>query len=112
MVQIDSIHLRYWDIKLYAITRIGRVIRYVYAKLYKELNSVISREFISEIKEKVPFNIKAIQTDNRLECKKHFDKYVEDKKIIHYFNYSQKLKSDAYIYRFNRTIQEQFFNHI
>ena len=55
--------------------------------------------------------MKAIQTDNRLECKKHFDKYVEDKKI-HYFNYPQKPKSDVYIYRFNRTIQEQFFNHI
>ena len=66
---------------------------------------------MSEKKEKVPFNIKAIQTDNRLECKKHFDKYVEDKKI-HYFNYPQKPKSDVYIYRFNITIQEQFFNHI
>ena len=39
------------------------------------------------MKEKVPFNIKAIQTDNGLEFKKYFDKYVEDKKIIHYFNY-------------------------
>ena len=26
-------------------------------------------------KEKVPFNIKAIQTDNGLRFKKHFDKY-------------------------------------
>ena len=39
---------------------------------------------MSEKKEKVPFNIKAIQTDKGLEYKKHFDKYVEDKKI-HYF---------------------------
>ena len=48
------------------------------------------------MKEEVPFNIKAIQTDNGLECKKHFDKYVEveDKKIIHYFNYHQSPKSN------------------
>ncbi len=104
-------HLKYGQIKLYAKTRIDRVIRYVYAKIYEELNSVISRELISEKKEKVPFNIKAIQTDNGLECKKHFDEYVEDKKIIHYFNYPQKPKSDVYIERFNRTIQE-FFNNI
>ena len=55
--------------------------------------------------------MKVIQTeDNGLEFKKHFGKYVEDKKI-HYFNYPQKPKSDVYIERFNRTIQE-FFNNI
>ena len=66
------------------------------------------------MKEEVPFNIKAIQTDNGLGCKKHFDKYVEveDKKIIHYFNYPQSPKSNAYIDRFNRTIQEQCFNNM
>ena len=61
------------------------------------------------MKEKVPFNIKAIQIDNGLESKKYFDKYTQDKKIIHYFNYPQNPKSN-YIERFNRTIQEQFFN--
>ena len=107
IVQIDSIHLRYWKIKLYVITGIDRVSRYVYAVL----NNVITTEFMSEMKEKVPFDIKAIQTDNGLECKKHFDKYVQDNKIIHYFNYPQNPKSN-YIERFNRTIQEQSFNHI
>ena len=52
---------------------------------------------MSEKKEKVPFNIKTIQTDKGLECKKHFDKYVEDKKFI-IFNYPQKPKSDVYIW--------------
>ena len=64
-----------------------------------------------EMKEKVPFSIKAIQTDNGLECKKHFDKYT-DNKIMHYFNYPQNPKSNAYIERFNPTKQEQFFNHL
>ena len=68
-VQIDTIHLRYGDKKLYVITGIDRVSRYVYAKVYKVLNSDITREFISEIKEEVPFNIKDIQTDNGLGCK-------------------------------------------
>ena len=78
IVQIDSIHLRYWKINLYVITGIDRVSRYVYAKVYKVLNSVITTEFMSEMKEKVPFDIKAIQTNNWLECKKHFDKYAQD----------------------------------
>ena len=41
-----------------------------------QIDSIITREFKSEMKEKVLFNIKAIQTDNELECKKHFDKYI------------------------------------
>ena len=39
------------------------------AKVYKVLNSNITKEFMIGMKEKVPFNIKAIQTDNGLECK-------------------------------------------
>ena len=38
--------------------------KYVYTKVYKVLNSVITTEFMSEMKEKVPFDIKAIQTNN------------------------------------------------
>ena len=58
---------------------------------------------MSEMKEKVPFD-----TDNGLECKKHFDKYVQDNKIIHYFNYPQNPKSN-YIERFNRTNTRTIF---
>ena len=112
IVQIDSIHLRYGKIKLYVITGIDRVSRYVYAKVYKVLNSDITTEFMREMKDKFPFNIRAVQTDNGLEFEKHFDKYTQDNKIIHYFNYPRNPKSNAYIERFNRTIQEQFFNHI
>ena len=52
--------------------------RYCKGKWIKGISeiSVITREFISEKKEKVPFNIKSVQTDNGLECKKHFDKYI------------------------------------
>ena len=60
IVQIDSIHLRYENINLYAITAIDRISRYVYAKVYKILNSNITKEFMIGMKEKVPFNIKAI----------------------------------------------------
>ena len=62
--------------------------------MYKVLNSNITKEFMIGMKEKVPFNIKAIQIDNGLESKKHFDKYTQDKKIIHYFNYPQSPKSN------------------
>ena len=64
--------------------------------MYKVLNSNITKEFMIGMKEKVSFNIKAIQTYNGLECKKHFNKYTQDNKIIHYFNYPQNPKSNYY----------------
>ena len=49
-------------------------------KLYKKKTIINFKIYInldkSIMKEKVQFNIKAIQTDNGLECKKYFDKYI------------------------------------
>ena len=111
VVQIDSIHLRYADRKLYVITSIDRS-RYVYAKVYTKLNSLVTTDFMNEMMTKIPFNIEAIQTDNGLEFGKCFNQYITNNNIIHYFNYPQSPKSNAYIERFNRTIQEQFFDYL
>ena len=112
VVQIDSIHLRYADRKLYVITSIDRRSRYVYAKAYTNLNSLLTTDFMNEMMTKIPFNIEAIQTDNGLEFGKYFNQYITNNNIIHYFNYPQSPKSNAYIERFNRTIQEQFFDYL
>ena len=76
IVQIDSIHLRYADRKLYVITSIDRRSRYVYAKVYTNLNSLVTTDFMNEMTTKIPFNIEALQTDNGLEFGKYFNKYI------------------------------------
>ena len=73
VVQIDSIHLRYADRKLYVITSIDRRSRYVYAKVYTNLNSLLTTDFMNEMTTKIPFNIEALQTDNGLEFGKYFN---------------------------------------
>ena len=73
VVQIDSIHLRYADRKLYVITSIDRRSRYVYAKAYTNLNSLLTTDFMNEMTTKIPFNIEALQTDNGLEFGKYFN---------------------------------------
>ena len=73
VVQIDSIHLRYADRKLYVITSIDRRSRYVYAKVYTNLNSLLTTDFMNEMTTKIPFNIEAIKTDNGLEFGKYFN---------------------------------------
>ena len=45
-----------------------------------------------------------------MEFKKNFDKYIQDNKIIHYFNYQRNPKSNTYIERFNRTLREEFMD--
>jgi transposase InsO family protein len=47
-----------------------------------------------------------IQTDNGGEFEKYFAKYIRDKNIIHYYNYPRHPKSNGYIERFNRILQE------
>lgn len=54
------------------------------------------------------FKIKRIQMDNRSEFAGSFEKFVQSKGIIHFYNYPKDPQSNAYIERFNRTIQEQF----
>ena len=73
VVQIDSIHLRYADRKLYVITSIDRRSRYAYAKVYTNLNSLVTTDFMNEMTTKIPFNIEALQTDNGLEFGKYFN---------------------------------------
>ena len=97
---------------MYALTAIDRASRIAYAKVFSKLNSQISTEFLKEVIKESPYKIKAIQTDNGLEFEKKFDEYIRCKNIIHYYNYPHSPKSNAYIERFNRTAQEQFFNHL
>ena len=65
--------MRYADRKLYVITSIDRRSRYVYAKAYTNLNSLVTTDFMNEMMTKIPFNIEALQTDNGLEFGKYFN---------------------------------------
>ena len=112
VMQFDAIHCKFLGRKMYALTAIDRASRIAYAKVFSKLNSQISTEFLKEVIKESPYKIKAIQTDNGLEFEKKFDEYIRCKNIIHYYNYPHSPKSNAYIERFNRTAQEQFFNHL
>lgn len=112
VVQIDTIHYTKANQKMKVITAIDRFCRVAFVKAFPRLNSQVSTEFLKEIIKESPFKIKAIQTDNGLEFEKNFDEYIKRNKMIHYYNYPHSPKSNAYVERFNRTIQEQFFNHL
>ena len=112
LLQTDAVKFRYNNNYLYLINAIDLQSRHVFSKAYADLNSANAKEFIENVQENAPYKIEHIQTDNGSEFCGDFYKYLDNEKITQYFNYPRTPKSNAYIERFNRTVQEQFIlNH-
>ena len=108
IVQVDSVHLVSDGIKKYLITAIDLKSRFAFSEVYGSLNSLNAKDFMQKLQQVTPFKINRIQTDNGSEFAKNFIEYVKEQELIHYHNYPKCPKSNAYVERFNRTIQEQF----
>lgn len=108
LIQIDTVEIRLNGVRRFIITAIDLTTRFTFAYAYKSLSSTSGRDFLQRLIETVPFNITHVQTDNGLEFHKHFQTYLEQLNITHFYNYPRSPKMNAYIERFNRTIQEEF----
>lgn len=71
------------------------------------LSSSTAKDFIQRLREILPFDIRAVQTDNGAEFHKYFRDYLKAEDITHYYNYPGCPKMNTFIERFNRTIQDQ-----
>ena len=110
IIQIDSITKFTKGVKRYVISAIDEKTRFGFQYGYTNLSSESAKDFMEKLLVVMPFKIKHIQTDNGSEFKKHFEKFVEEQKIPHFFNYPRHPKSNAIVERFNRTTQEQHIN--
>lgn len=110
VVQIDTVVKFINGIKRYIHTAIDVESDFTFALAYTTLSSKTSTDFMKRLIDVVPFNIKRVQTDNGLEFEKYFRDYLKKKNIIHFHNYPRCPKMNAFIERFNRTIQEDFIN--
>jgi len=108
LLQLDTVVKFDQRIKRYIITAIDLYSRFTFAFAYMRLSSAISLDFMLKLELIAPFKIKAIKTDNGMEFLGDFDAYLNRRSIVHYFSYPRTPKSNAYIERFNRTIQEEF----
>lgn len=106
-VQIDAITIFLAGVKRYIICALDVKTRFAFAYAYKTLSSTSAKDFLMKLEEVLPFPILGIQTDNGSEFHKHFRAYAKEQHLIHYFNYPKSPKMNAYVERFNRTIQEQ-----
>ena len=110
LVQVDTVVKFINGIRRFIMTAIDVESDFAFAYGYTSLSSATGRDFLKKLREVAPFEISHIQTDNGLEFEKYFREYLEEEKIVHFHNYPRCPKMNAYIERFNRTIQEQYVN--
>lgn len=108
IVQVDSITIFKDGISRYLITGVDLYSRFAFSYTYKSLSSSMALDFMQKFNKVAPFKISSVKTDNGHEFLGHFEKYLKDKDITQYFSYPRTPKSNAYVERFNRTIQEEF----
>ena len=110
LVQVDTVVKFINGIRRYIVTAIDVESDFAFAYGYTHLSSSTARNFMKKLESVAPFEITHVQTDNGLEFEKYFRDYLQEKHITHFHNYPRCPKMNAYIERFNRTIQEQYIN--
>jgi len=111
LVEIDAIVRYDFGIKRYLITAIDLYSRFTFAYSYKHLSSHMALDFYKKLESIAPFDIQSVKTDNGSEFLGVFDKYLVKNNIKHYFIYPNTPKHNAFVERFNRTIQEEFLEY-
>lgn len=110
LVQADSITIFVDGLKRYLVTATDVKSRFSFAYAYSTLSSRNAKDFMKKFQAVCPFSLSHVQTDNGGEFEKHFEAYVKEENLVHFYNYPKHPKSNAYVERFNRTIQEQYVN--
>jgi len=110
-VQIDTIVRFNQSIKTYILTAVDVYSRFSFSYAYRSLSSRTSLDFMQKLENISPFPIVNIKTDNGYEFLGEFDRYLVSKGITHFFSYPRTPKSNSYVERFNRSIQEEFLDY-
>ena len=105
LVQIDTIHIMTGKkTRIYIFVLIDVHSRWVYAKCFARMNSIISVEFVREAQRHAPFQFRMLQSDHGPEFG---DWFVEQVKKNHRYTRIGKPNDNAHIERFNRTLREE-----
>jgi transposase InsO family protein len=104
LIQLDTVVIFVNGKRYYTLTRLA------FAYISTSHTSINAERFLKRLNTLFGYEIKRVQTDNGSEFHKCFDEACSKLNIVHYFNYPHSPKMNAYIERFNRTIQEEFLN--
>ena len=110
-IQADAVQRITDGIKDYFLSAIDAKMKFTLTLNYKSLNSRNNKDFYQRFKSVYPGIIKDWQTDNGSENLGEFDQTLEQDRIPHFFSYPRCPKINAYIERYNRTVQEEFIDN-
>lgn len=109
-IEMDSITLYVLNRKFYFITAIDIFTKFAWCKLTTSLSSKQARIAFEEFRDQYSHPVRVVQTDNGSEFLKEFHQYTITNKIPHELIYPRSPKVNAFIERFNRTIQDEFIS--
>lgn len=107
-VQMDSIVVYVNFEKHLFMCVIDIFTKFAHVVYVDNLQAKIAKRVLQEFEELNPTKMYVVQTDNGSEFLEVFHEYLEQQNIRHLFIYPKSPKINAYIERFNRTIQEEF----
>jgi transposase InsO family protein len=110
LVQIDTIVLHLDGLKRYILTAIDTYGKLAFARTYRNASSYSAADFLERLYFLFDNQIVNIQTDNGSEFAKHFEKACQTLKIDHYHSRARTPQDNAYIERFNQTLQKEWLN--
>lgn len=108
LVETDTVVIFIDGVRRYIATAIDRESDFAFAYAYTHLSSTSARDFLRKFIDVAPFTVRNIQTDNGSEFAKYFASEVEALGITHFHTYPRHPKMNAFVERFNRTIQDEF----
>ena len=110
-IMADTVERIIDGIRHYFYSAIDIKFKFVLTLHYRTLNSRNMKDFYGRFKSVYPGIIKDWQTDNGKENLGEFDDELKRHNIPHVFSYPNCPKINAYIERYNRTVQEEFIDN-
>lgn len=109
-IQIDTVTRHSLGTKRYTVTAIHTETRQTHARTYESHSSIPAAAFLRECVSVFP-SIPAIQTDNGSEFAGFFAHAAQELNLTHYHIYPRCPDQNAYVERFNRTLDEEFLRY-
>jgi len=105
---LDTVEIRWNNIKRYIFTVIDHYSKVAYARMYKRANSYNAADFLNRLLHLVDGSIENIQTDNGSEFEKYFSQACQKLNLTRYYSRTRTPKDNSVNERFNRTLQDEF----
>jgi len=107
----DTVEKVIEGIKFYFLSAIDIKSKFALTLLYPRLSSAQMKDFYLRFRQVYPLEIKKWQNDNGKENLRDFEEILAKEGIPHLFSYPHSPRINAFIERYNRTLQEEFINY-